>query len=162
MLLFSGNLLSFSNTNIFHGIIFIPIVNLLWIQFVTSAFDGYGQEIPIPAGVKSNYMIRNHLGFGTYKYGYDTGSGPNQSFRQEERAENGTVRGRWGYVDSYGMLRVTEYLADATGYHILRQRIIKPEFEVPVVKPPQPVEKPPGPFIGPLPPFLSRPSPDDI
>ncbi|XP_013794683.1 cuticle protein 6-like [Limulus polyphemus] len=129
---------------------------------VMSVFDGFEYEVPALSNVKTNYLIQNYAGFGTYKYGYDTGSGPGQSFKQEERAENGTVRGRWGYIDPYGNLRVTEYLADATGYHILHRRIVNLHSEEPIVKPPRPVKRPPGPFIGPLPPFIHRPRPEEI
>ncbi|XP_076340525.1 uncharacterized protein LOC143241008 [Tachypleus tridentatus] len=132
------------------------------LHVVMSVFDKFEYEVPVLSNVKMKYFIQNYAGFGTYKYGYDTGSGPGQSFKHEERAENGSVLGRWGYIDPYGYLRVTEYLADATGYHILHQRIINLYSEDLIVKPPRPVKRPPGPFIGPLPPFIPRPPPEEI
>ncbi|XP_076318750.1 uncharacterized protein LOC143229826 [Tachypleus tridentatus] len=53
---------------------------------------------------------------GTYNFGYDTGLFGAHSFRQEYREENGIVRGRYGYTDPYGKLRVVYYEAGPLGY----------------------------------------------
>ncbi|XP_013772778.1 cell wall protein IFF6-like [Limulus polyphemus] len=53
---------------------------------------------------------------GTYNFGYDTGLFGAHSFRQEYRDENGVVRGRYGYTDPYGKLRVVYYEAGPLGY----------------------------------------------
>ncbi|XP_022237506.1 uncharacterized protein LOC111084988 [Limulus polyphemus] len=54
---------------------------------------------------------------GTYNFGYDTGLFGAHSFRQEHRDENGIVRGRYGYTDPHGKLRVVHYEAGTFGYH---------------------------------------------
>ncbi|KAF8778229.1 cuticle protein 6-like [Argiope bruennichi] len=108
----------------------------------------YGRVVPIPAGTRAHYNIQNFAGPGTYKFGYDTGPGPNQSFRQEERGPGGEVKGRYGYVEPSGALRVVEYMADSTGFHILKTRTLVPDMK------PKPAVKVRTPFVGPLPPFI--------
>ncbi|GIX81081.1 uncharacterized protein CEXT_598341 [Caerostris extrusa] len=88
-------------------------------------------------------------GPGTYKFGYDTGPGPNQSFRQGREGPEGEVKGRYGYVEPSGALRVVEYKADASGFHILKTRTLVPDMK------PKPAVKVQTPFVGPLP--LSSP-----
>ncbi|XP_076315696.1 adult-specific rigid cuticular protein 11.9-like isoform X2 [Tachypleus tridentatus] len=53
---------------------------------------------------------------GTYNFGYDTGSFGAHSFHHEERDDNGIVRGRYGYTDPYGKLRIVQYEAGPFGY----------------------------------------------
>ncbi|XP_022258302.1 uncharacterized protein LOC111089672 [Limulus polyphemus] len=102
-------------------------------------------------------LQRDHKGVGSYKFGYNTGLSVGQSFREEEKTPNGTVFGKWGYVDPFRVLRITEYRADDSGFHIVARHVVSlPE---PRIKPPRPVSNPPGPFIGPLPPFVPRPPP---
>ncbi|GFY23285.1 uncharacterized protein TNCV_3939811 [Trichonephila clavipes] len=108
----------------------------------------YGRVVPIPAGTRAHYNLQNFAGPGTYKFGYDTGPGPNQSFRQEERGPEGEVKGRYGYVEPSGALRVVEYRADSTGFHILKTRTLVPDMK------PKPAVKVRTPFVGPLPPFI--------
>ncbi|CAG2114862.1 unnamed protein product, partial [Medioppia subpectinata] len=53
----------------------------------------------------------------SYDFKYSTGrEGPAQLFREEHRDHDGTVRGKYGYVDPNGKLRVVEYTAGAQGY----------------------------------------------
>ncbi|XP_023236122.1 cuticle protein 14-like [Centruroides vittatus] len=126
----------------------------LFVFFISAATTvstvpwGYGREVPIPAGTRANYYIRDYDGPGTYKFGYDTGSGPNQSFRREERTSDGIIRGRYGHVDLSGVLHVVEYKADKTGYHVIRNRVMVPESK------PKPAIRLRTRFVGPLPPFI--------
>ncbi|XP_023240417.1 DNA-binding protein K10-like [Centruroides sculpturatus] len=54
---------------------------------------------------------------GDYKFGYDTGKGPlGQSFREETRLPDGTVKGAYGYVDAEGRQRIIKYSAGETGF----------------------------------------------
>jgi len=54
---------------------------------------------------------------GDYKFGYDTGSGPaGQSFREETRLDDGTVKGAYGYVDANGKQRIVRYTAGKNGF----------------------------------------------
>ncbi|XP_054153120.1 uncharacterized protein LOC128951860 [Oppia nitens] len=55
----------------------------------------------------------------SYDFKYSTGSeGPAQLFREEHRDHDGSVRGKYGYVDPNGKLRVVEYRAGANGYTV--------------------------------------------
>jgi len=56
---------------------------------------------------------------GDYKFGYDTGKGPKgQSFREETRSADGTVRGAYGYTDANGQQRIVKYSAGKEGFKI--------------------------------------------
>lgn len=56
---------------------------------------------------------------GSYNYGYDTGLFGSHSFHQENRdANNGQVRGRYGYTDPDGKLRLTYYTAGPQGFNV--------------------------------------------
>jgi hypothetical protein len=56
---------------------------------------------------------------GDYKFGYDTGKGPTgQSFREESRLPDGTVRGAYGYVDANGQQRIVKYTAGKEGFKV--------------------------------------------
>jgi len=39
-----------------------------------------------------------------------------QSFREEFRDPSGRVKGKFGFIDPQGILRITEYTADRLGY----------------------------------------------
>lgn len=57
---------------------------------------------------------------GTYNYGYDTGLSGSHSFHQEKKDPvTGTVRGRYGYTDPNGHLRLTNYEAGPNGYNVV-------------------------------------------
>ncbi|XP_065290604.1 adult-specific rigid cuticular protein 15.7-like isoform X2 [Dermacentor albipictus] len=113
-------------------------------------------EPAIPSGKRTQYLVQDHAGKGTYKFGYDTGEGAQQqNFRQEERTSDGTVRGRYGFTDANGYLRVIEYIADETGYHVIHAKTELPQNR------PRSTVKPHAPFLGPLPPFIPRPQPEE-
>ncbi|KAK8761607.1 hypothetical protein V5799_027129 [Amblyomma americanum] len=116
-----------------------------------------GADSPaIPAGKRTQYLVQEHAGQGSYKFGYDTGEGAQQqNFRQEERTSDGTVRGRYGFTDANGYLRVIEYVADETGYHVIHTKTELPQHR------PRSTVKPHAPFLGPLPPFIPRPQPEE-
>lgn len=57
---------------------------------------------------------------GSYNYGYDTGLSGSHSFHQENKDPvTGTVRGRFGYTDPNGHLRLTNYEAGPNGYNVI-------------------------------------------
>ncbi|KAH7946587.1 hypothetical protein HPB52_001622 [Rhipicephalus sanguineus] len=109
-------------------------------------------EPAIPAGKRAQYLVQDQAG--SYKFGYDTGA-QQHHFRQEERTSDGTVRGRYGFTDANGYLRVIEYVADETGYHVIHTKTELPQNR------PRPTVKPHAPFLGPLPPFIPRPHPEE-
>ncbi|CAN7989546.1 unnamed protein product [Ixodes hexagonus] len=121
------------------------------------ATNSIDSESAIPAGKRHQYLLQDHAGKGSYKFGYDTGEGPHQNFRQEERSSDGTVRGRYGYMDANGYLRVVEYVADDSGFHVVHTKTELPQSQYR----PKTVTKPHAPFLGPLPPFIPRPGPED-
>lgn len=54
---------------------------------------------------------------GDYKFGYDTGKGPlGQSFREETRLPDGTVKGAYGILDAQGRQRIIRYTAGKDGF----------------------------------------------
>ncbi|RWS17771.1 troponin I-like protein [Dinothrombium tinctorium] len=56
---------------------------------------------------------------GDYKFGYDTGKGPQgQSFREEVRLPDGTVMGAYGYLDAQGKQRIVKYTAGKDGFRV--------------------------------------------
>ncbi|CAN7985284.1 unnamed protein product, partial [Ixodes hexagonus] len=87
---------------------------------------------------------------GDYKFGYDTGSGPaGQSYREEFRLPDGSVKGSYGYIDSRGHMRKVHYTAGKSGFIILKdERIVDkksstsapkvPPVEYHVTTPPRP------------------------
>ncbi|KAG8198322.1 hypothetical protein JTE90_021572 [Oedothorax gibbosus] len=124
---------------------------------------GYGRVVAIPAGGRVQYQLQDH---NSYRFGYDTGTGPSQSFREETRDPDGTVRGRYGFIDPLGTLRIVDYMADHTGFHILSSLKLTAEAPATVAprttrptrpRKPRPTKKPLRlPFLGAIPPFLPR------
>ncbi|CAL1277301.1 unnamed protein product [Larinioides sclopetarius] len=113
----------------------------------SAAYLGYGRVVPIPAGGRVQYQL---LDRDSYEFGYDTGTGPSQSFREETRDSDGTVRGRYGYIDPLGTLRIVDYMADHTGFHIISSVQLTSQT---TRKPRDPIQLP---FLGAIPPFLPR------
>jgi len=67
---------------------------------------------------KMQFQIHGQEGPQSYRFGHDTGIGYNRQFRYEERDDYGVVKGRYGYYDQHGQLRIVNYSADPiTGYH---------------------------------------------
>ncbi|XP_076371784.1 uncharacterized protein LOC143257248 isoform X2 [Tachypleus tridentatus] len=126
---------------------------------MSATSEEFGQSYSIVAP-RMGYFTRrqrDHKGVGSYKFGYNTGLSVGQSFREEERTPDGTVLGKWGYVDPFRVLRVTEYRADDSGFHIVARHVLS--VTETRIKPPRPVSNPSTPFIGPLPPFVPRSPP---
>ncbi|XP_017755582.1 PREDICTED: uncharacterized protein LOC108547525 [Eufriesea mexicana] len=57
------------------------------------------------------FRIEGHEGPQTYIFGFDTGYGKNRQFRLEERHQDGTIKGQYGYYDAKGKLRKIRYVA---------------------------------------------------
>lgn len=141
------------------------LLNFFFFQIVALVGGkvGYGKVVPIPAGGRVQYQLLHR---DSYQFGYDTGTGPSQSFREESKEADGTVRGRYGYIDPLGALHIIDYMADHTGFHILSSLKLTAETttaKAPTTpKPTRPTRptRPPAqlPFVGPIPPFLPRQS----
>ena len=69
---------------------------------------------------------------GSYNYGYDTGLYGSHSFHQENRNANGQVRGRYGYTDPDGNLRLTYYTAGPQGFNVIKDTPAPASAPVPV------------------------------
>ncbi|XP_032663003.1 uncharacterized protein LOC116840433 isoform X2 [Odontomachus brunneus] len=81
-------------------------------------------------GSRVDFQIRNHRGPGTYIFGFDTGHGKNRQYRLEERLRDGSVKGRYGFYDAKGKLRIINYVAEpSNGYQERHHETItsKPE-----------------------------------
>jgi len=52
--------------------------------------------------------------FGQYAFGYTSP----ESARQETKTADGVVRGSYSYVDAFGVLQKTHYVADALGFRV--------------------------------------------
>ncbi|KAL2725457.1 protein PFF0380w-like [Vespula squamosa] len=64
-----------------------------------------------PDGDRVEFQIQGHEGPKTYIFGFDTGVGKNRQYRLEERFNDGTVKGHYGYYDARGKLRTVKYIA---------------------------------------------------
>ncbi|CAK1600581.1 unnamed protein product [Parnassius mnemosyne] len=58
-------------------------------------------------------QINRHNEDGSYTYGYEAGDG---SFKIETKSQSGEVKGKYGYKDDTGKLRVIEYGANKYGF----------------------------------------------
>jgi Insect cuticle protein len=58
-------------------------------------------------------QINRHNEDGSYTYGYEASDG---SFKIETKAANGEVKGKYGYTDVDGKVRVVEYGANKFGF----------------------------------------------
>ncbi|XP_071455310.1 cuticle protein 6-like [Hetaerina americana] len=97
------------------------LIGLIWIRVLSAEVqvqktrNKYLSPVPIPASSEAHFAVRNAHD-GTYHFGYDTGGSYHQSYREEKRDSKGRVKGKYGFVDPSGVLRVIEYEADENGY----------------------------------------------
>jgi len=77
---------------------------------VQSQADSYSTDKGVENG-RLQFAIHGQQGPNTYRFGYDTGKGPNRTFRFEERDQYGVVHGRYGYYDQTGKFRIVNYSA---------------------------------------------------
>ncbi|CAH1104436.1 unnamed protein product [Psylliodes chrysocephalus] len=76
-------------------------------------------NVESPGGERLEFHMVGHDGPLSYKWGYDTGKGPNRLFRFEERDKEGQVKGHYGFYDETGKLQVIHYDAHPdTGFHV--------------------------------------------
>ncbi|XP_023725686.2 uncharacterized protein LOC111874421 [Cryptotermes secundus] len=103
----------------------------------------YRTPVPIPANAEVHFKTLNTID-GSYHFGYDTGLMRYQSFREEVRDPTGRIKGKFGFIDPRGLLRITEYTADKLGYRAKQtiHYLVKKEKNLPI--------------IGPIPSSLSR------
>lgn len=85
-------------------------IRILFLVLVTTSLvrgNQHGHE-PIQFDTRDRH--------GAYNFGYDTGVGGAHQFHQESRDEFGRVRGRYGYTDPNGKLRLVYYSSGEGGY----------------------------------------------
>ncbi|ALC45590.1 Cpr97Ea, partial [Drosophila busckii] len=70
-------------------------------------------EAPRPTPVPILKQINKHNEDGSYTYGYEGADG---SFKIETKLATGEVKGKYGYVDETGKVRVVEYGANKYGF----------------------------------------------
>ncbi|KAJ8674669.1 hypothetical protein QAD02_010455 [Eretmocerus hayati] len=68
---------------------------------------------PKPTPVAILKQINRHNEDGSYTYGFEGADG---SFKIETKQANGEVKGKYGYLDDSGKVRVVEYGADKYGF----------------------------------------------
>ncbi|XP_076672306.1 cuticular protein 97Ea isoform X2 [Andrena cerasifolii] len=68
---------------------------------------------PKPTPVAILKQINRHNEDGSYTYGFEGGDG---SFKIETKLPNGEVKGKYGFVDDTGKVRVVEYGANQYGF----------------------------------------------
>ena len=87
----------------------------LWQSMPSRAQEPFSNAFP------SQYHIQTDQGPSRF-FRFQTLSG---QFRKERRHENGDVEGSYGWVDPNGVLRLFDYISDAGGYRIEKQRLFK-------------------------------------
>ncbi|XP_071455767.1 proteoglycan 4-like [Hetaerina americana] len=77
-------------------------------------FVGHETAHPISSGSGDRvaFHIHGEKGPKSYRFGYDTGKGPDRHFRYEQRDDDGNVKGHFGFYDKHGKLQVVHYSAD--------------------------------------------------
>jgi len=83
------------------------------VRAVSPSSSRINSAAPRPTPVPILKQINRHNEDGSYTYGYEAADG---SFKIETKAANGEVKGKYGYVDDTGDLRVIEYGADKLGF----------------------------------------------
>ncbi|XP_003743885.1 uncharacterized protein LOC100902414 [Galendromus occidentalis] len=73
-------------------------------------------------------------------------------WRQEQKQEDGSVRGRYGYTDPSGLVKIVEYFADDSGFHVLHVKTQAPKHQVDSDIHHDTF----SPFLGVVPPFVAR------
>ncbi|KAK0174998.1 hypothetical protein PV327_008783 [Microctonus hyperodae] len=71
------------------------------------------ESSPKPTPVAILKQINRHNEDGSYTYGFEGGDG---SFKIETKLPNGEVKGKYGFVDDAGKVRVVEYGANQNGF----------------------------------------------
>jgi len=69
--------------------------------------------------VHSPIQYQSQTDGGTYNFGYDTGLFGSHQFHQEYKDDSGQVRGRYGYTDPFGKLRLVHYTSGPQGYEVV-------------------------------------------
>jgi len=97
-------------------VIYILVTLVAVCQYVACrAQEPFSNEFP------SQYHIQTDQGPSRF-FRFQTLSG---QFRKERRNPDGSVVGSYGWVDPNGVLRLFDYISDAGGYRIEKQRLFK-------------------------------------
>ncbi|CAG9814347.1 unnamed protein product [Phaedon cochleariae] len=94
----------------------------------------WSSGVPVPRLSTVDWANHNTFepqGRGTYAFGYDIEDPEtnNVQFRDEERYQNGTVVGSYGYVKPDGNAHIVKYVADENGYRAtVEDTVGQPKF----------------------------------
>ncbi|KAG5900614.1 hypothetical protein JTB14_017466 [Gonioctena quinquepunctata] len=106
----------------------LAVLALAAVTFAQDYYDEEPRPRPAPARVQPGYsgpaearptpiailkQINRHNEDGSYTYGYEAGDG---TFKIETKLPTGEVKGKYGYVDDVGKVRVVEYGATKYGF----------------------------------------------
>ncbi|GIY22549.1 hypothetical protein CDAR_269901 [Caerostris darwini] len=109
----------------FKAIIVCAVITVAFAQYHQGGGRGYQSQNELTTPYPRNYHPPapvHYVNIGTdlagdYKFGYDTGKGPlGQSFREETRLPDGTVKGAYGILDESGRQRIIRYTAGKGGF----------------------------------------------
>lgn len=98
------------NRLFFIHFIFVQFSSTILILALTSSLVNCNEHGHLPI------QFDSRDGKGAYNFGYDTGVAGAHQFHQETRDEFGRVRGRYGYTDPNGKLRLVYYSSGVNGY----------------------------------------------
>lgn len=116
---------------------FIIAISVFFFAFAASSPTGYViPVVDISAPISSQYHAQDE--FGQYTYGY-----ANQlSAKSEARSIDGSVLGRYSYLDANGKIQLVEYTADDNGFRVAASNMpVAPE--IPAIAMPTPVQDTP-------------------
>ncbi|KAK9737560.1 Insect cuticle protein [Popillia japonica] len=98
--------------------------------------SGYSASAPKPTPVPILKQINRHNEDGSYTYGYEGADG---SFKIETKLPTGEVKGKYGYVDDTGKVRVVEYGATKYGFEPAGEEYTAEYYDPPAEPAPRPL-----------------------
>ncbi|PSN42785.1 hypothetical protein C0J52_18128 [Blattella germanica] len=107
---------------------YLHIETMVAVAGVSSAKVNEGSSGGWNNAPNTQYHIQTDEGPERY-FKYQTVSG---QYRKEKRLQDGSVVGSYGWVDQNGFLRLRDYVADNTGYRVIRTKMLFVGKQVPI------------------------------